>query len=234
MQLMSIEDLAAYLGDSKRTIYKYIASGDCPAYVKISKKNIKFDKADVDAWLESKKVYPELGDNEMLKLEKTGNVKELIKSAERNKKMRWTPKAKEVLKSAEKHACKDGFDFIGTEHIMCGILTVEDSLGATILKNLGIDTGKCVESYEKLCKKSGRNRVDKVKLSEEITSLIKNAYEQANNWGHEYIGAEHLLAGMLLAGKGMGFQILNDMGITLEKVREETSKLIVCSINSAG
>jgi len=58
MQLMSIEDLALYLGDSKRTIYSYIASGNCPPYIKISSKNIKFDRADVDRWLESKKVNP--------------------------------------------------------------------------------------------------------------------------------------------------------------------------------
>jgi len=58
LQLMSIEDLAIYLGDSKRTIYKYIASGDCPPYVKLSRKNIKFDREDVDRWLESKKVKP--------------------------------------------------------------------------------------------------------------------------------------------------------------------------------
>ncbi len=58
MQLMSIEELSIYLGDSKRTIYKYIQSGDCPPYVKISSKNIKFDRTDVDAWLESKKVNP--------------------------------------------------------------------------------------------------------------------------------------------------------------------------------
>ena len=58
MQLMSIEDLAAYLGVSKRTIYKYIAGGDCPPYIKLSKKNISFDRADVDVWLLSKKVNP--------------------------------------------------------------------------------------------------------------------------------------------------------------------------------
>ena len=58
MQLLSIEDLAAYLGDSKRTIYKYIATGEGPPFIRISAKNIKFDRADVDAWLESKKVYP--------------------------------------------------------------------------------------------------------------------------------------------------------------------------------
>jgi excisionase family DNA binding protein len=55
---MSIEDLAIYIGVSKRTIYKYISDGDCPPYMKLSAKNICFDRADVDAWLESKKVRP--------------------------------------------------------------------------------------------------------------------------------------------------------------------------------
>jgi excisionase family DNA binding protein len=59
---MTIEDLALYLGDSKRTIYKYIASGDCPPYIKLSSKNIKFDREDVDKWLESKKVKPKKGE----------------------------------------------------------------------------------------------------------------------------------------------------------------------------
>jgi len=58
MILMSIEELADYLGESKRTIYRYIQSGDCPPYIRLTKKNIKFDKKDVDAWLESKKVDP--------------------------------------------------------------------------------------------------------------------------------------------------------------------------------
>ena len=61
MLLMSIEDLAEYLGDSKRTVYKYIAEGSGPPYIRISSKNIKFDKADVDQWLESKKVHPHDG-----------------------------------------------------------------------------------------------------------------------------------------------------------------------------
>ena len=59
MILMSVEELADYLGESKRTIYRYIQTGDCPPYIRLTKKNIKFDKADVDAWLESKKINPE-------------------------------------------------------------------------------------------------------------------------------------------------------------------------------
>lgn len=58
MILMSVEELAEYLGENKRTIYRYIQSGEGPRYIRLTAKNIKFDKADVDAWLESKKVGP--------------------------------------------------------------------------------------------------------------------------------------------------------------------------------
>jgi excisionase family DNA binding protein len=58
MHLMSVDELAEYLGENKRTIYRYIQSGDCPKYIRLTAKNIKFDKADVDAWLQSKKVDP--------------------------------------------------------------------------------------------------------------------------------------------------------------------------------
>ena len=58
MYLMSVEELAEYLGESKRTIYRYIQSGDCPRYLRLTPRNIKFDKRDVDEWLESKKVSP--------------------------------------------------------------------------------------------------------------------------------------------------------------------------------
>ncbi|HEC03083.1 MAG TPA: helix-turn-helix domain-containing protein [Phycisphaerales bacterium] len=228
MQLMSIEDLAAYLGDSKRTIYKYIASGDCPPYIRITAKNIKFDRADVDAWLESKKVYPGPGGRKMSDLKMAGNAKEMIKNAIRTRKLPWSPRAQAVLKSAEKQARKDGFDLVGTEHILLGIVSVKDCLGAVILKNLGAGAGKCAWLYKKQCKPSGQDGAGKAELSDDIHDVVKCAYEQSSEWGHEYIGAEHLLAGILLAGKGAGSQILTDLDITLDKAREETRKLVVC------
>ena len=228
MQLMSIEDLAAYLGDSKRTIYKYIASGDCPPYVRISTKNIKFDRADVDAWLESKKVYPKARGRKMNDLKMVDNVKEMIKDAIKRYNIPWTPRAQAVLKSAEKRARKDGFNIVGTGHILIGVISVKDCLGAAILKNLGTDADKCIKLYEKLCKPSGQNGAGKAELSDDIQNVVKCAYEQSSEWGHEYIGAEHLLIGILLAGKGVGFQMLTNLGITMEKVSEETQKLIVC------
>ena len=228
MQLMTIEDLAAYLGDSKRTIYKYIAIGDCPPYIRISAKNIKFDRADVDAWLESKKVFPGKGGKKMINLKMVNSAKEMIRNAIQSRKIPWTPRAKAVLKSAEKQARKDGFEIVGNEHVLIGIVSVKDCLGATILRNLCADKDKCVDLYKKMCKPSEQSGEGKAELSEDIHNVVKCAYKQSNEWGHEYIGAEHLLVGIFLAGKGAGFQMLFDLGITLEQVRREAAKLIVC------
>ncbi len=228
MQLMSIEDLAAYLGDSKRTIYKYIASGDCPAYMRISAKNIKFDRADVDAWLESKKVYPETGGKKMGNVSFVDNTKAAIRKITGESELPWMPRAQAVLKQAIKLARKDGFDIIGTEHILLGIVSGKEGIGARVLENLGLDSSKLHQHYKKLSRPSGEKNTGQSVLSEDIDKVIKCAYEQATQWGHSYIGTEHLLAGILLAGTGDGFQILTDLGITLEKVREETAKLVIC------
>jgi excisionase family DNA binding protein len=228
MQLMSIEDLAAYLGDSKRTIYKYIASGDCPPYMRISAKNIKFDRADVDAWLESKKVQPGPGGKRMNKLNVVGYVKGVMGNIPRAGKLPWTPRAQAVLEEAQKKAREDGVGLLGSEHILFGIMSVEECLGATILGSLGVTPSTLSDRYERSSKPSARKEAGEGKPSEHIDRLIQCAAEQAAQWGHEYIGAEHLLAGILLAGTGLGFQILTDLDITLEKVRQETAKLVVC------
>jgi excisionase family DNA binding protein len=228
MQLMSIEDLAAYLCVSKRTIYKYIASGDCPPYIKLSRKNISFDRADVDAWLESKKVQPGPGGEAMNDLNLIDRARRVLKNAIGRGKLPLTPRAQAVLELAEKQACEDGSDLVGTEHILSGIVSEKECLGAGILKNLGVAPSDCYQHHEQLCKPSDQKGGGKAKPSEDIEKVIQCAYEQATRWGHTYIGAEHLLVGILLAGTGMGFQILTDLGITLEKVRDETAKLIVC------
>jgi ATP-dependent Clp protease ATP-binding subunit ClpC len=68
----------------------------------------------------------------------------------------------------------------------------------------------------------------RISFSEDVDKAIQCAREQASRWGHAYIGAEHLLAGILMAQRGQGFEILTDLGVTLDLVRAETAKLIVC------
>jgi ATP-dependent Clp protease ATP-binding subunit ClpC len=201
--------------------------------MRISAKNIKFDRADVDAWLESKKVIPEKGGKKMSEISFVDRAKATLKNTINRSMLPWTPRAQAVLKRAQKQARKDGFDLVGTEHVLYGIVSVEDCLGARILENLGIEQSTCYQSYEKLLKPSDEKGKGKAKLSDDVNKVIKCAYEQVIQWGHAYMGAEHLLTGILLAGQGNGFKILTELGVTLEKVREETARLIVCrSANS--
>jgi ATP-dependent Clp protease ATP-binding subunit ClpC len=155
-------------------------------------------------------------------------AKATLKNTINRSMLPWTPRAQAVLKRAQKQARKDGFDLVGTEHILFGIVSVEDCLGAKVLVNLGIEQSLCYQSYEQLLKPSDEKVKGKAKLSDDVSKVIQCAYEQVTQWGHAYIGAEHLLAGILLAGQGNGFKILTDLGVTLEKVREETAKLVVC------
>jgi len=216
MQLMSIEDLAVYLGDSKRTIYKYIASGDCPPYIRISSKNIKFDRADVDTWLKSKKV--------VLKSELDGSDQ---------KPFPWLPRARETMKLAQKEAKQHKLDYVGTEHLLVGIIKVEDCIAAVVLKNLGFDTVKFDRLYQRLYKDtkgpSGTESQDNTHgLMNTAQMAVRCARSEAIRYGHTYIGTEHLLPAIFHISGGLGYQILTQLDITLEDVRSQTAKLLVC------
>jgi len=164
----------------------------------------------------------------MNKLNVVGYVKGVMGNIPRAGKLPWTPRAQAVLEEAQKKAREDGVGLLGSEHILFGIMSVEECLGATILGSLGVTPSTLSDRYERSSKPSARKEAGEGKPSEHIDRLIQCAAEQAAQWGHEYIGAEHLLAGILLAGTGLGFQILTDLDITLEKVRQETAKLVVC------
>jgi len=188
MQLMSIEDLAVYLGDSKRTIYKYIASGDCPPYIKISGKNIKFDRADVDGWLESKKV--------------------VAKSEPDNSSQKpfpWMSRARKVMKIAQSQANERKLDYVGTEHLLAGIIAAEDCIGAIVLKNLGFDTVKFDQLYNRLCKETKESSEGNThSLMNTAQMAVRCARSEAIRYGHTYIGTEHLLPAIFHVSGGGG------------------------------
>ena len=163
---MSIDDLAVYLGVAKRTIYKYIADGDCPPYIKLSTKNISFDRADVDAWLESKKVYPEHGGEKTSDSDahSGGTLASPIDAG----KLPWTPRAKGVLNAACRQAREDGLAHAGTEHVLLGILSAKKCLGAAILERLDVSEQKCRQRYEQLRRPSDKQGPGKATLSEDV------------------------------------------------------------------
>ncbi len=164
----------------------------------------------------------------MSELDVAGYAKDSIGAIGRGSKLPWTPRARAVLEKARKKAREDGAGLLGSEHILLGIMSVSNCLGAAILGNLGVTPSRLSDRYDRLRKPSAGKAASEPKLSEDIERVIQCAGEQAAQWGHAYTGAEHLLAGILATGTGLGFQILADMDITLEKVRQETAKLVAC------
>ena len=157
MQLMSIEDLAVYLGVSKRTIYKYLADGDCPPYIKLSTKNISFDRADVDAWLESKKVYPpDTTDGSQRLLVRRSRKRQRRQSIRTNCHGHHVQKPFSMPHVGE--ARQNGFAQVGTEHLLLGVLSVKECLGATILEHLGISQEECRHRYGQMTSTARGNR----------------------------------------------------------------------------
>ena len=144
----------------------------------------------------------------------------------------WTPRAKLVMEKSEKAARLYKADYAGTGHILLGIAEVNDCLGAVILRNLKIDKEKIQESYEQLqkdpnVKAEPKTTGDEQNFSDIAQKAIKCATEEALRLGHDYVGAEHLLASLLLVGDGWGHRILTELGVTIEQLRSETAKLIV-------
>ena len=223
MKLMSIEDLAGYLGDSKRTIYKYIASGDCPPYIRISAKNIKFDRADVDAWLESKKVYPDGGQEKGALMSWFEPIKTRLGLAD----LPWTPRTQEVLKNARALAASHG-QSVSSEHVLLGILACRDCLANRILQGLGVNLDEFKSRLETVLREAEAVSGAVQDADEAVVRILQCTYDEAERLGHDYIGAEHVLAAVFLAELGRGWQVLQDFGVSLEAIRQETTMLVVC------
>lgn len=145
----------------------------------------------------------------------------------------WTPRARRVMNAADRTARRHNLNNADTAHLLLGILEVKDCLGAVILRNLTISKEKVQQVYEQLqedsnVKAESQTINDRQNFTDAAQKVIQCAPDEAVRLGHEYVGAEHLLAGILLVGDGLAHRILTELGVTLDQVRSETAKLVVC------
>ena len=139
---------------------------------------------------------------------------------------RFTDDARKVMVQANKQAQQFGHGYIGTEHILLGLLEESSYTGATILKDLGVDTDKLLSEVEQLPK----SRADKTRMvgkspqSERAVNVIKYAIEEAKALEHDYIGTEHILLGLLRETDGIAAQVLTNLRVKLQDVREKVKE----------
>jgi len=143
---------------------------------------------------------------------------------------RFTDRARTVMALANQEAQRLNHEYVGTEHILLGLVKEGSGVGATVLKQLDVDLRKVRIEVEKLVK-SGPDMVTIGKLPQTPRSkkVIEYAIEEARKLGHNYVGTEHLLLGLLCEQDGVAAQVLINLGLKLEEVREEVLNLLGAS-----
>jgi len=140
---------------------------------------------------------------------------------------RFTDRARKVMALANQEAQRFNHEYIGTEHILLGLVKEGSGVGANVLKNLDVDLRKVRLEVEKLVK-SGPDMVTMGKLPQtpRAKKVIEYAIEEARNLNHNYVGTEHLLLGLLREHDGVAAQVLMNLNLKLEEVREEVLNLL--------
>ena len=145
---------------------------------------------------------------------------------------RFTDRARKVMALANQEAQRFNHEYIGTEHILLGLVKEGSGVGANVLKNLDVDLRKVRLEVEKLVK-SGPDMVTMGKLPQtpRAKKVIEYAIEEARSLNHNYVGTEHLLLGLLREHEGVAAQVLMNLGLKLEEVREEVLNLLGAGVD---
>jgi ATP-dependent Clp protease ATP-binding subunit ClpC len=132
---------------------------------------------------------------------------------------RFTERAKKVLTLAQEEAERAHYSYIGTEHLLLGLLREGEGLAARVLNNLGVEIGKVRQTIESILGRDERIIVQQIIPTSRVKKAIEISFEEARRMGHNYVGTEHILLGLLIEGEGIAAHVLKDLGATLEMVR---------------
>ncbi|MCX5716650.1 MAG: ATP-dependent Clp protease ATP-binding subunit [Candidatus Omnitrophica bacterium] len=141
---------------------------------------------------------------------------------------RFTERARKVILLAKEEAKRFNHDYIGTEHILLGLIREGEGVAAAVLENLGLDPEKIRAEVEKLVQPGPSTVVSSGDLpfTPKAKKVIELAMDEARNLGHNYIGTEHLLLGLIREGEGAASQVLMNLGLDLNKVRDEVMQIL--------
>jgi len=140
---------------------------------------------------------------------------------------RFTERARRVILLAREEAKRLDHDYLGTEHLLLGLIREGEGVAALALQNLGIDLDQVRQEVEKAVGRGGGSLfLGQIPFTPRAKKVLELAVTEARNLGHNYIGTEHLLLGLIREGEGVAAQILTNLGADLEKVREEVVALL--------
>jgi ATP-dependent Clp protease ATP-binding subunit ClpA len=138
---------------------------------------------------------------------------------------RFSERAKNVLRLAQEEAERSHKNYIGTEHLLLGLLRESDGLAATVLSSLGIEIGKVRQTIESVLSRNDRIIIQQIIPTSRVKKVIEISFDEARRMGRNHVGTEHMLLGLLIESDGIGAHVLADLGATLEMVRSEIERL---------
>jgi ATP-dependent Clp protease ATP-binding subunit ClpC len=139
---------------------------------------------------------------------------------------RFTERARKVLTLAQEEAQRFNHNYIGTEHLLLGLVREGEGVAAKVLSNLGIELTKVRSAVEFIIGRGERQVMGEIGLTPRAKKVIELAVDEARRLGHHYIGTEHLLLGLIREGEGIAAGVLESLGVNLEKVRSEVIKVL--------
>ena len=139
---------------------------------------------------------------------------------------KFSERARRVLSLAQEEAQRFNHNYIGTEHVLLGVVRETDGTAAKVLAGLGVELNKVRSAVEFIIGKGERSVGGEIGLTPRAKKVIELAVDEARRLSHNYIGTEHLLIGLMREGEGVAAGVLESLGVTLDKVRAETSRVL--------
>jgi ATP-dependent Clp protease ATP-binding subunit ClpC len=151
---------------------------------------------------------------------------------ERDRFVKFTERASKVCSLAQEEAQRFQHNYIGTEHLLLGLVREGEGVAAKVLSNLGVELNRVREGVEFIIGRGDGIVLGEIGLTPRAIKVIELAVDEARRLNHHYIGTEHLLLGLVREGEGIAAGVLKSMGIPLAKVRIETMKVLNRQKNS--
>src|SRR4051812_27871901 len=139
---------------------------------------------------------------------------------------KFTERARKVLQLAQEEAQRFNHNYIGTEHLLLGLVREGEGVAAKVLANLGVDLNKVRSAVEFIIGRGERTVTGDIGLTPRAKKVIELSVEEARRLNHNYIGTEHLLLGLVREGEGIAAGVLESLGVSLDKVRQQVMQVV--------
>src|SRR6187551_1855193 len=139
---------------------------------------------------------------------------------------KFTERARKVLTLAQEEAQRFNHNYIGTEHLLLGLVREGDGVAARVLSNMGVQLPKVRSAVEFIIGRGDQAPTGDIGLTPRAKKVIELAVDEARRLNHHYIGTEHLLLGLVREGEGIAAGVLESLGVNLEKVRAQVMQVV--------